>query len=515
MTHPAIDTLVLLLGDQLTSTISSLQHAEKDSTIVLMGEIKEEASYVNHHKKKIAFVFSAMRHFCDELTRAGWQVEYLQYDKSASIVSVADLLRSTVKKYPVTKVLVTEPGEYRLTKQLEKYATESEIPVQVFSDERFICSKEQFKTWAQSRKQLRMEYFYRDMRRETGLLMDGAKPLGGKWNFDADNRRPAKQGMKFTGPRKFKPDEITQQTLALVAGEFSTNFGDLEPFWFGVTREDAKLAWQDFLSHSLPYFGDYQDAMLSDERFLFHSAISHYLNIGLLDALDISKQVEKEYLAGRIPLNAAEGFIRQIIGWREYVRAIYWWRMPEYLEENYFAHDRPLPDFYWTGETRMRCLAESIGQTKEEAYAHHIQRLMLTGNFAMLIGTDPKAVHEWYLGVYADAYEWVELPNTLGMSQFADGGLLGSKPYASGGNYINKMSNYCASCEYKIKEKTGDSACPFNYLYWNFLIRHRKKLESNQRLSFVYRTLDKMSAERVSDISNAADVFIQALHRSS
>lgn len=513
MTRSSIDTLVLLLGDQLTPTISSLQQVDKDSTIILMGEIKEEASYVGHHKKKIAFIFSAMRHFRDELVSSGWQVEYQQYGESASIVSVRDLLRNGVKKFAVSQILVTEPGEYRLAQLLEDYATQSEVPVKVLPDERFICGKDRFKNWAESRKQLRMEYFYRDMRRETNLLMDGTKPVGGKWNFDADNRIPAKQGMKFTGPRKFRPDQVTQEVLALVEEEFPTNFGDLKPFWFGVSRKDAELAWQEFLSHSLPYFGDYQDAMLSDERFLFHSVISQYLNIGLLDALDISKQVEQEYVAGRIPLNAAEGFIRQIIGWREYVRGIYWWRMPEYLEENYFSHDRPLPDFYWTGETKMQCLSQSIGQTREEAYAHHIQRLMLTGNFAMLIGTDPKSIHEWYLAVYADAYEWVELPNTLGMSQFADGGLLGSKPYASGGNYINKMSNYCSSCDYKIKEKTGDSACPFNYLYWNFLITHREKLKSNQRLGFVYRTLDKMPAERVSEITNSANVFIRSLDR--
>lgn len=510
MNTQSINTIVLILGDQLSPEMTSLRKTEQASTLVVMGEIKEEASYVWHHKKKLAFVFSAMRHFRDELIELGWRVDYLKYGEATTVESITDLLERALDLYPAAKVVVTEPGEYRLAEML-KGDLKTSVAIEILPDERFICSSEKFGDWVRSRKLLRMEYFYRDMRRETGLLMDGEKPIGGKWNYDTDNRHPANQGLIFKQPKKFENDQITLEVLDLIRREFAANFGELEPFWFATSRVQAEAAWQEFLVHSLPQFGDYQDAMLRDEKFLFHSVISHYLNIGLLDALDICKQVEEKYLNGQIPLNAAEGFIRQIIGWREYVRGIYWWRMPDYLDENYFSHNEALPDFYWTADTELKCLADSIGQTKKEAYAHHIQRLMLTGNFAMLIGVNPKLIHEWYLAVYADAYEWVELPNTLGMSQFADGGLLGSKPYAASGNYINKMSDYCSACKFKVKEKVGDSACPFNYLYWNFLIRNRNKLEHNQRLKLAYRSLDKMTVERVGEITASATEFIRSI----
>jgi deoxyribodipyrimidine photolyase-related protein len=317
--------------------------------------------------------------------------------------------------------------------------------------------------------------------------------------------------MVFPEPLRVEPDEITRDVLGLVSERFSDHFGDLEPFWFGVTQIDAEKAFDLFIEAALPKFGDYQDAMLKDQLFLYHAVISLYINVGLLDPLSICKRVADEYRAGRVPLNAAEGFIRQIIGWREYVRGIYWLKMPDYLDQNFFGADRPLPEFYWTADTQMACLRAAVTQTKEEAYAHHIQRLMITGNFALIAGIDPKHVHEWYLAVYADAYEWVELPNTLGMSQFADGGLLGSKPYASSGNYINKMSNYCKSCRYDVKQKTGDDACPFNPLYWDFLVRNREKLKGNPRLGQIYRNWDRMDIDKQTAYLTTAQKFLSKI----
>jgi deoxyribodipyrimidine photolyase-related protein len=330
------------------------------------------------------------------------------------------------------------------------------------------------------------------MRRRTGLLMDGDEPAGGRWNFDAENRKRAERDLLMPTPLRVTPDAITRDVLDLVGSRFSGNFGTLEPFWFAVTRHDAEAALDRFIADALPRFGDFQDAMLEGERFLYHSVLSTYINIGLLDPLDVCMKAETAWRNGAVPLNSAEGFIRQILGWREYVRGIYWLRMPEYVSLNTLGHTRPLPAFYWTGDTQMACLRSAIGQTRDEAYAHHIQRLMLTGNFALLAGIDPAAVHEWYLGVYADAYEWVEVPNTIGMSQFADGGLLASKPYASSGAYISRMSDHCRGCRYDVKQRTGDKACPFNALYWDFLARHRTRFEGNPRMAQMYRTMDRM-----------------------
>ena len=312
-------------------------------------------------------------------------------------------------------------------------------------------------------------------------------------------------------PRGVAPDAITREVLALVAARFGNHFGDLEPFWFAVTRADAEAAFAAFVATALPKFGDYQDAMLAGEPFLYHAVIAPYLNCGLLDPLVVCRQVEIEWQAGRVPLNAAEGFIRQIIGWREYVRGIYWLKMPGYERSNFLGHTRPLPGFYWTGETEMACVRAAVTQTREQAYAHHIQRLMITGNFALLAGIDPHELHEWYLAVYADAYEWVELPNTVGMSQFADGGLLASKPYAASGAYIDRMSDYCGGCAYEVKQRTGPRACPFNALYWDFISRHRDRIGRNPRMAQMVRTYDKFADAEKGRIADSAAAFLAGL----
>ncbi|MEQ1490915.1 MAG: cryptochrome/photolyase family protein, partial [Terricaulis sp.] len=409
------------------------------------------------------------------------------------------------------EVVATEPGEHRLAADMEGWEAAVGVPVEIREDSRFLCSHAAFRSWAQGRTQLRMEFFYRKMREATGLLMDDREPVGGRWNFDAENRKPAKPDLFMPRPPRFDPDAETKVVLQLVSDRFCHHFGDLEPFWFGVTHEHAEVALQYFLREALPSFGDFQDAMLEGEPFLYHSVISMYLNVGLLDAREVCQRAEQECRHGRAPLNAVEGFIRQILGWREYVRGIYWLRGPDYLKSNALGATRDLPWLYWSAETNMACMRAALQQTKTEAYAHHIQRLMVTGNFALLAGIDPHQVHEWYLAVYADAYEWVEAPNTIGMSQFADGGLLASKPYAASGAYINRMSDPCKSCAFDVKAKAGPTACPLNYLYWDFLARNRAKLSDNPRIAPMYRTLDRMSDERRQEIARDAATFLERL----
>ncbi|WP_411351512.1 cryptochrome/photolyase family protein [Leisingera aquaemixtae] len=509
--QPAGRSLILILGDQLSRNIAALKDADPDRDIVLMAEVAEEAGYVRHHKKKIAFLFSAMRHFAKALKEDGWQVHYVRLDdpdNTGSLTGEADRLRETHK---VARAVVTEPGEYRLKSAFEGWAEAADIPLDMLQDSRFLCSHERFGEWAEGRKQLRMEYFYREMRRETGLLMDGDEPEGVQWNFDRENRKPAEDGLTLPKPPETSPDEITEEVLDLVEAQFGDHFGTLRPFWFAVTREDALAALERFAGEALPSFGDYQDAMLEGEKFLYHSVLSQYINAGLLEPLEVCRRVERAYYEGDAPLNAAEGFIRQIIGWREYVRGIYWRNMPGYTGKNFLEATRPLPGFYWTADTDMACVAAAVSQTRDEAYAHHIQRLMVTGNFAMLAGIDPHQVHEWYLAVYADAYEWVEAPNVIGMSQYADGGLLGSKPYAASGNYINKMSDHCAGCRYSVTKKTGEEACPFNPLYWDFLVRNRDKLRNNPRLKRAYSTWDRMSGPRQQEYLDSAQKVLDRL----
>ena len=503
--------IILILGDQLSIDIASLRHADPQTDIVLMAEVQEEATYAPHHKKKIAFVFSAMRHFAKDLEATGWRVSYSQLTDSQNTGSLRGEVKRAVIEHQAKGVLATSPGEYRLKSDMQTWSDDLGVDVTCYEDTRFLASEEEFRNWAQGRKQLRMEYFYREMRRKSGLLMQGGKPEGGKWNYDKENRKAAYADHFTPAPFAEPPDEITQGVLSLVEKAFPNNFGELHPFQCAVTRSGALKALAQFVEHALPRFGDFQDAMLRDNPFLYHSILSLYINAGLLDPLEVCRRVERAYYDGHAPLNAVEGFIRQIIGWREYMRGIYWLHMPGYTDENYFGATRPLPDFYWTAETDMACMSAAISQTRDEAYAHHIQRLMVTGNFAMLAGVDPKAVHEWYLGVYFDAYEWVEAPNVIGMSQFSDGGLLGSKPYAASGNYINRMSDYCADCRYDVKEKTTAGSCPFNSLYWDFLIRNEDKLRGNPRLGQVYRTWDKMSDEKKDAYRSRANQFIQTL----
>mgnify|MGYP003134432898 FL=1 len=502
-----VGRLVLVLGDQLTETLSALAQADKARDTVVMAEVADEASYVRHHPKKIALIFAAMRKFAHALEQDGWTVAYTQLDDTDNAGSIVGELLRRAAQTGASEVLATEPGEWRLIDKL-KYAP---LKVHLLPDDRFLATHAEFEAWAEGRKALRMEYFYREMRRKTGLLMEGDKPAGGKWNFDHDNRKAAPEDVTVDGPLRFEPDATTREVLELVQARFGDNFGALEPFWFATTRAEALQALDHFIANALPRFGDYQDAMLNENEFLYHAILSPYLNIGLLNVTEICEAAANAYASGHAPINAAEGFIRQIIGWREYVRGIYFLEGPDYTARNILGHDRDLPWFYWGGETRMNCVAKAVGQTRTQAYAHHIQRLMVTGNFALLAGIDPAQVHEWYLAVYADAFEWVEAPNTIGMSQLADGGVIASKPYVSSGAYINRMSDHCKSCHYSVSAKTGDTACPFNLLYWHFLDRHRDRFSNNPRMGNMYRTWDRMDADKRKTVLAEGDALLARL----
>lgn len=503
--------LRLVLGDQLSSTLSSL-HDVGNGDVILMCEVMAEATYVPHHPKKIAFLFAAMRHFAQEQRARGLNVRYVTLDDPANSQSFEGEVARALAETGARHIVVTEPGEYRLLQDFKGWPQKFGVSVDVRPDTRFLCTLDEFKHWADGRKQYRMEYFYREMRKKHAILLEkGGKPTGGQWNFDKENRKAPPRGL--TSPKRIShpKSQITKDVLKLVGDRFKDNFGTLEPFHYAVTRDQAMQELEHFIDTLLPHFGDYQDAMVLGEPYLYHSLISSYLNAGLLLPLEICHRAENAYRAGKAPLNAVEGFIRQILGWREYVRGIYWLHMPDYGEMNYFDAREPLPWFYWGGKTDMRCVSEAVAHTREHAYSHHIQRLMVTGNFALLAGLDVKEVQAWYLAVYSDAYEWVEMPNTLGMALFGDGGIMGSKPYAASGKYISKMSNFCSRCPYNPQNTTEDDACPFNALYWDFMARNTDKLRDNHRLPFVFSTWDKFGPDKQKAIRTKAQQTLAAM----
>ena len=508
----AMKTLRLILGDQLSHDISSLKDCNKKEDIILMCEVCNEATYVKHHKKKIAFLFSVMRNFAKELTQMGYKVLYTKIEDKKNTGSFKNEVGRVLKQKRVDRIVVTHPGEYRVLKDIKSWGDEFSIPVEIRNDDRFLCSQRDFVRWAKGRKKLRMEYFYREMRKKYNILMKGDQPIGGKWNYDFKNRKPPKDKLHIPAPYVNKIDDITREVMSVVTKCFPNHFGNLKPFYFAVTREQALEVLNLFIEQRLFNFGDYQDAMVEGEPWMYHSHISFYLNCGLLLPLECLKAAEAAYQKGKVPLNAVEGFVRQILGWREYVRGIYWLEMPQYVKKNFFGAKHNLPDFYWTSDTKMNCLHQCVLETQKNAYAHHIQRLMILGNFALLVGVDPVQVNEWFLSVYADAYEWVELPNVSGMILFADGGYLASKPYAAGGSYINKMSDYCLNCHYKVSKKNGKDACPFNYLYWDFIIRNREKLESNPRIRMMYTIYERMGEKKKQAILNDSKNFLKSIY---
>ena len=504
--------LCVILADQLNQEISSLNDFDKDLDEVLICEFKESFSDINHHKKKIVYQLSTMRHFGGELDAQGFKINYLKLDNPDNQNSYTSEILKLIQKKDIDRVIVTEPSIHAEMKSIQDWQKIIGRRVEIRKNDLFICDTDEFKSWAEGRKELRLEFFYRMLRKKHDVLMDGNLPEGGAWNFDKKNRKPLAN--KNSVPKKYACviDDETQSVINLVNDEFSDHLGSTDDFIFAVTRKEALEALHRFIEERLICFGDYQDAMIAEDPWLFHSHLSMYLNNGLLKPKECIDLAEKAFYESKAPINSVEGFIRQILGWREYVRGLYWLKMPNYRSLNELAAEVSLPSFYWDAETKMNCLKISIENTKDNAYSHHIQRLMVLGNFALLSGIKPEEVNEWFLSVYTDAYEWVELPNVSGMALFADGGIMASKPYASSGAYINRMSNYCKECHYDVKEKIGKKACPFNYLYWNFLDRNREKLSSNPRLGLAYRNLNNMSEDQLSTVNESAQIFFSVLN---
>ncbi len=498
--------LVLVLGDQLDADSAAFDGFDPAADVVWMAEAYEESTHVWSTKPRIAVFLACMRHFRDELREKGYTVDYHELDVKDRASRLDSRLASSVRAHKPERLIVIEPGEHRVREAIAAQADELGVTLEVRADRHFLSTVERFNAWADGRKQLRLENFYRVMRRETGILMDGDDPVGDQWNYDAENRKSFGKGGPEDLPkaRSFRPDDVTRQVIALVNEAFAEHPGTLDAFDWPVTRKQAKQALEDFVAHRLWRFGDYQDAIWTGEPYLYHSRLSSALNLHLLTPREVIEAAEGAYQAGEAPLNAVEGFIRQLLGWREYVRGVYWRYMPEYIERNALKADGELPGFYWTGETEMACLHDAIGQTLEHGYAHHIQRLMVTGLYALLLGVDPRRVHEWYLAVYVDAVEWVELPNVLGMSQYADHGVMASKPYAASGKYIRRMSNACGPCRFNPDKATGEDACPFTTLYWDFLARHRKTLAGNNRMRMQVSNLDRKSKSDVASIRKQA-----------
>ena len=515
-------SLVVVLGDQLSADSAAFDGFDPATDRVWMAEVAGETTRTWSSKTRTAVFLSAMRHFRDALRERGWTVLYRELDDTSAVWSngrtsrpdsgppgaetLGAQLAAAVARIRPTRVLLVEPGEWGVREELRTAIEGSGVPLEIREDRHFLCSTAEFARHAAERRQLRMEYFYREMRRRTGILMDGDEPAGGQWNFDADNREAfGREGPdRIPPPRTFPPDGITRGVLDLVDRRFATHPGSAKRFDWPVTAEQARSALTDFIGNRLPHFGRWQDAMWSGEPWLYHSRLSAALNLHLLAPREVLSAAETAWRSGHVPLAAAEGFIRQILGWREYVRGVYWLHMPGYVDRNALGADLPLPAFYWTGETPMACLGDALRQTLDLGYSHHIQRLMVTGLFALLLGVDPREVHRWYLSVYVDAVEWVELPNTLGMSQYADGGVMASKPYVATGKYIQRMSNHCARCPYDPAQATGPRACPFTNLYWDFLDRHESRLAANPRMALQVRNLSRLGAEERAAIRRQA-----------
>ncbi|MFN3345556.1 MAG: cryptochrome/photolyase family protein [Chloroherpetonaceae bacterium] len=504
-----------ILGDQLSLKNSALQQLNSQHDVVIMVESLEHARELNHHKAKLLLCFSAMRHFREELREMGYTV---CYDELAEGKNFLEGLRTTVKAHNIKRLFVMAPHEIATVRFAASLSQQLNIDVVLTPNTMFLTDRDAFVKKHKGKKHLIMENYYREMRKKFGVLMQDGKPVGGAWNYDKDNRQSAKAfaQSKLKIPPIWTPekDAIDKEVEMLVEKFFPNNIGTTEHFRLPTKRIDAERFLDDFIKHRLAHFGDFEDTMLQNELIMFHAVISPLINIGLIEPMQCVEKAISEYENRRAPLNSVEGFVRQIIGWREFIYGCYWVKMSEgdYHEENYFNHQRPLPDFYWTGETKMNCLSNAIKKVLKFGYTHHIERLMVLGNFALLAGVQPKQINRWFWEFYLDAYDWVVTPNVIGMSQFADGGFVATKPYCSGAAYIDKMSDYCKSCAFSTKEKTGENACPFNYLYWDFLMRNEEKLRPNNRITMIYGTLDRKSDSEKRAIRRSAETFLAGLN---
>ncbi|MGC9348827.1 MAG: cryptochrome/photolyase family protein [Anaerolineae bacterium] len=506
-------TTAWILGDQLTYQHPALAELSTGD-VVLMVESAGRAEARPWHKQKLAFIWSAMRHFAQKLRDKGVGVDY--HKLPSSPVDLRDTLRAHLRKYQPDRLLLMETAEFGRAAALASLARDIGVKTTVLDNTMFLSSREAFAREAKGKTSLVMEHFYRDMRRKTGLLMAQGEPEGGRWNFDAENRESPPDSHEFPEIPRFEPDEATRDVMALVEDRFPDHFGKLETFAWPVTHRDARRFLRDFLDHRLDCFGPHEDAMVRDARALCHSLLSPLLNVGLLEPLDVCQQAASRYWDGLARLNSVEGFIRQILGWREFIYQIYHLKMPGYSDANFFEVDLPLPSFYWDGETEMTCVARAVGTVRGYGINHHIQRLMITGNFALIAGINPQAVNDWYLTAYVDAYEWVVTPNVLGLALYADGGMVATKPYAASANYINRMSDYCRSCRYRHRETTGETACPFNALYWDFLARNEERLRaSTPRMNLMLAMLGRRSSDEIAEIRARAGRIRDRLDQSA
>jgi len=512
----ALRHLVLILGDQLNLDALALADFDPTQDAIWMAEVMEESTHVASSKQRSTLFLSAMRHFAQAIKDKAWPLHYTQLDDAYNTGTLAGELNKAIQALKPKQLVMTAPGEWRVLQNLRNTAKKNKLSLEVHDDTYFFSTVREFAEHAKGRKQLRQEFFYRELRQKTGILMDGKKPIGGQWNFDEENRGSFGKAGPGLLPQalRFEPDDITHKVMQMVNEKLAANPGNLKSFGWPVTRAQALEALDSFIQHRLPSFGLYQDAMWEGEVWLYHSHIASALNLKLLKPQEVVSAAEKAYQQGHAPLPAVEGFVRQILGWREYVRGIYWTQMPDYLERNEMQATAQLPAFYWTGDTDMACLRDAISQTLNHGYAHHIQRLMVTGLFALLSGVHPKELHAWYLGVYVDAVEWVELPNTLGMSQFADGGVMASKPYVASGKYIDRMSNHCKGCRFNPALSTGETACPFTTLYWDYLNRHVDVLAKNPRMLMQLKNLNRLSDEERQAIAAQAKSLKNSLFKS-
>jgi deoxyribodipyrimidine photolyase-related protein len=494
---------IWILGDRLTTQQLSLQNNQehKEQVSVILIESNNYVRQRSYHRQKLVLVWSAMRHFAQELQADNWQVTY------EIATDFAPPLTKWIKEQQITELQITTPCDRPFLKYIQSLDLNCEVTF--LPDRHFLWSGEEFMTWAKSRKRMLMEDFYRAGRKRFNILMEGQKPIGGQWNYDQQNRKPPKKNLQTPEPLIFEPDEITQSVIDWVKQEQFSTYGEVEPFTWGVTRAQAQHVLNHFIEHCLPQFGTYQDAMVTGEYTMWHSLISPYLNLGLLEPKMVIEAIEQAYQQQDLPLNSVEGFIRQIMGWREYMHGIYFAqqeKLDEYTESNWFQHHRPLPAFYWdASQTDMNCLHQTLIQVEETAYGHHIQRLMVLNNFALIAGVNPQELENWFHSAFIDAYDWVMQTNVLGMGQFADGGMLASKPYAASANYINKMSNYCSDCQYNQSDRTGANACPFNFFYWDFLQRHSDRLKALGRMNLVLSHLKRITPEEQVEITALAN----------
>ncbi|NNE69945.1 MAG: cryptochrome/photolyase family protein [Rhodothermales bacterium] len=502
----SVRRLLVVLGDQLDHDSPLVADLDLEQDAILMMEVEEESLHVATHFQRSVYFLAAMRHFAGWLDQNGHRVEYTCLDDDENTQSFESEVTRALRRLAPDQVEVCRPGSRRVLAQLRRAAGEAGLELTVLEDPHFLSSPEDFADWARGRKTLTMEYFYREMRKRLGILVDGnGKPEGGSWNYDSENRNALKAAPEAPAPWQPGEDLITDAVMELVADRLPSLPGRQSPPRWPVTREGALAQLDRFVAEALPEFGRWQDAMWTGDSLLWHSHLSPALNVKLLNPREVVQAAVDAYSKGDAPLNSVEGFVRQVIGWREFMRGIYWTQDDSYRDANNLEAGLPLADAYWSGSSPMACVRESVTPVLEMGYSHHIQRLMVTGNLALTAGMDPAAVRDWYLGMFVDGIDWVTTPNVIGMALYADGGTVATKPYAAGGAYMNRMSNYCGSCAFNPKKRTGESACPLSTLYWDFLIRNRERFAGNHRMGMMLKNVDRMNADTVASITDRAE----------